>query len=96
MDLVKGNKSKVEALDMIFLRAIEGKLRGGTTRNYIFREEPGLQNLLIELEENTQGIYSLGDDFAFVMTHMKHPLLCPVLQNSSYMLLLACYSSHCI
>jgi hypothetical protein len=38
-------------MDMNFFRSTVGKTRMGCTRNKIFREEAGIQNLLTELRE---------------------------------------------
>jgi hypothetical protein len=45
-------KQKQNPVDMKYLRSTKGETRKGRIRNGIFREELGIQNLLIDLEEN--------------------------------------------
>jgi hypothetical protein len=45
------NKSKIQEINMKFLRSIAGKRRRDRIINEIFREEAGTQNLLTELEK---------------------------------------------
>jgi hypothetical protein len=44
-------KQKLKSVDMKFLRSAKGKTREGRIINGILREEIGIQNLLIDLEQ---------------------------------------------
>jgi hypothetical protein len=41
----KGNKSKIQAMNIIFLRSNNGKTRMDTIKNKTFQREEGIQNL---------------------------------------------------
>jgi hypothetical protein len=50
MDPYKETNNKIQALDMQFLGSVE-KTRRDRIRNEMFRDDVGIQNLLLELDE---------------------------------------------